>query len=106
MRNTFPHGRVANPSRTSGRVTVSQDALHIADFAANPTARHCLEVRAVSQGLRPKFLWKRRMKERVRAVGGTRAGGRSEGKQSEVPHELGKPSVTRFSVGCQPESPG
>lgn len=56
VRNTFPHGRVANPSRMSGRVTVSQDAFHIGDFAANPTARHCLEVSAVSQGLCPKFL--------------------------------------------------
>jgi hypothetical protein len=66
VRNTFPCGRVANSNRVSSQITASQDALHVANFAANSTAGHCLEVCAVSQGLRPKFLWK----QKSRAVGG------------------------------------
>lgn len=60
VRNTFSYGRAANPNRVSGWTSVSQDTFHIANFAANSTPWHCLEVRAVSQGLRPEFLWKQK----------------------------------------------
>lgn len=54
VRRTFARRRV------SSRVTVSQGADHAANFAADSAAWHRLEVRAVSQGLRSKLLWKQK----------------------------------------------
>lgn len=56
VRNIFSRGRVADPLQVTSRIAVGQDAFHIANFTANSTAWHCLEVRAISQGLCPKFL--------------------------------------------------
>lgn len=54
-------GHAADPVQVSSgsallALTLGQHALHIADFAADPTAWHRLEVCAVSQGLCAKFL--------------------------------------------------
>lgn len=99
MRNTFSCGRAANPNRVSGWTSVSQDTFHIANFAANSTAWHCLEVRAVSQGLRPKFLWKQKSERERKGEGSGRSQGRKEEVRAnkEVHHELSKPA-TRVRV--------
>lgn len=59
-RDTCFCGDTANPIRVRGLfaqgLAVGQDAFHAADFTANSTAWHGLEVHAVSQGLRSKFL--------------------------------------------------
>ena len=87
MRNTFSCGRVANPIQVTSRITVSQDAFHIANFTANSTAWHSLEVCAVSKGLCSKFLWKKqesRTETGVRAVRRKREGRRKEGEDEEM----------------------
>lgn len=59
-RDTCFRGDPANPIQGRGRcvqmITAGQDAFHVADFAANATAWHSLEVCAVSQGLCSEFL--------------------------------------------------
>lgn len=60
-RDTYFLGNAANPARGCSlfaplALAVGQGALHATDFAADATARHCLEVRAVAQGLGSQFL--------------------------------------------------
>lgn len=58
--DTCFHRNTANPVQGRGLfaqvLAMGQDAFHTADFTANSTAWHRLEVRAVSQGLCSKFL--------------------------------------------------
>lgn len=59
-RDTCFYGNTAKPVQVSGPfaqvLAVGQDAFHVADFTADSTAWNSLEVHAVSQGLRSKFL--------------------------------------------------
>ena len=54
-------GVAADSVQVSGQwalqaLTLGKDALHAADFAADSTAGHCLEVCAAPEGLRAEFL--------------------------------------------------
>ena len=81
-RDTCFHGDAADPVQVGGRLAtraliLGQDALHVADFTADPTAGHRLEVRAVSQGLCAKFLG-RKVGERKQKTEVSREGVRTE----------------------------
>lgn len=92
-RDTCFHGDAADPVQVGGRLAtwalaLGQDALHVADFTADPTAGHRLEVRAVSQGLCAKFLG-RKVGERKQKTGESRGsqdrGGGEAGGEQQTP---------------------